>query len=539
MPRSSSVFLRVLALGPALVAGLAQACSANGNAPQTSQGPLRGNEGVGSGLVDTSDQSDGLAEGEGNAPDRTCLGETRAAEAIALDIFIMLDSSGSMLDVLPRSTTTLLQTTKWDAVRQSLERFVQSAETEDIGIGLQYFPLVETDVPFSCETNDDCGDVAGPCSNSLCVVDETQPGQGNTPALTYTRLPPGAAQNCFDDGDCAGAADCRVMLGECIVRPGTFADLPDGAFINLEANANADRITPLCAVQGDCAGLPGTACEQIGICEDRVNLCTPSIACPAGSGGCLGVPSACVNQTKCDAADYATPDVPISSGADRGALVASLRARQPNGLTPTGPALQGALDQARAWADQNPGRQVVTVLATDGFPTECDPVDVPEIAELASEAASSPEGVKTFVIGVFSDIDLGQDGQARLNALARAGGTGEAFVVNTTRANVADEFLNALNVIRTTAVGCEFRLDADAALDLERVNLKVTSGGAERQLFNVANAAACGAGNEGWYYVRDTNGDPLQINVCPGVCADFMTGSVRVDLEIGCATLIR
>jgi hypothetical protein len=58
-------------------------------------------------------------------------------------------------------------------------------------------------------------------------------------------------------------------------------------------------------------------------------------------------------------------------------------------------------------------------------------------------------------------------------------------------------------------------------------------------LLNVPSADACGNGDEGWYYVRDANGDPLQINVCPGVCSSFMTGSVRVDLQVGCATLIR
>jgi hypothetical protein len=481
---------------------------------------------------------DGLSGDD--APGRTCQGETRAAEAIALDIFIMLDSSGSMLDVLPRSAGSLVQSTKWDAVRQSLETFAQSPDTQDIGIGLQYFPLVEAGVPFSCESNDECGDVAGPCSSNVCVQDEAEPGQGNTPPLSYTRVPPGDVTNCFEDGDCDGNADCRTIIGECIVPPRVFADLPDGAFLNLAATPNADRIAPVCGVQSECAGLPGTQCEQVGICQDRANLCTPSIPCPPGSGGCLAVPNACVNQTKCDVADYSTPDVPIGDATNRTALIGSLRARQPNGLTPRGPALQGALAQARAWADQNPGRQVVTVLATDGFPTECDPLEIPDIAALARDAASSPEGVKTFVIGVFGDIDLGQDGDARLNALAQAGGTGEAFVINTTRAaNVADEFLNALNVIRTTAVGCEFRLDPAVALDLDKVNLKVTAGGAESQLFNVPGADACNGGGQGWYYVRDDNGNPLQINVCPAVSAGFMAGNGRRDLEIGCATLIR
>jgi len=48
-----------------------------------------------------------------------CLGETRQAEAIALDMFVMLDISASMLDVLPQ-LNFLAPRTKWDAVREAL-----------------------------------------------------------------------------------------------------------------------------------------------------------------------------------------------------------------------------------------------------------------------------------------------------------------------------------------------------------------------------------------------------------------------------------
>lgn len=539
MARFPSKYLHFIALAPLALAALAQGCSADGGAPEAEQAPLNPGEGtMNPGLVDPG-TGEGLAVGGEQGSGRTCQAETRAAEAIALDIMIMLDSSGSMLDALPTSPTSLLRSTKWDAVRQALELFVQSPDTQDIGIGLQYFPLVKAGVPFTCESNDDCGAEGGPCNSSLCVVDEVQPQQGNTPELSYTRVPDVDPRTCFDDDECQGNEQCRVMLGECVVPPDTLAALPDGAFLNLSPDPLGPRITPLCGVQGDCLGLPGTQCEQVGICEDRANLCSVTIPCPLGSGSCLGLPFACVNQTQCGAESYAVADVPIAVPSDRAALIASLRARQPNGLTPTGPALSGALEQARVWAGENPGRQVVTVLATDGFPTECEPLEAGDIAALASTAAASPEAVKTFVIGVFSDADLGQDGQTTLNALAQAGGTGEAFVINTTRANVADSFLDALNIIRTTAVGCEFRLDPAVALDLDAVNLKLSSGGEQRDLFNVPSAADCGARDEGWYYVRDGAGNPSQINVCPAVCAGFMSGSVRVDLEIGCATRIR
>ena len=40
----------------------------------------------------------------------------------------------------------------------------------------------------------------------------------------------------------------------------------------------------------------------------------------------------------------------------------------PNGRTPTDPALHGALNYARSWAQRNPTHKVIVVLATDGGP---------------------------------------------------------------------------------------------------------------------------------------------------------------------------
>jgi len=329
------------------------------------------------------------------------------------------------------------------------------------------------------------------------------------------------------------------MEGECVIPPNTSATSPDGAYLDLDPDPNLVA-SPVCNGAADCRGLPGTGCDRIGLCANQQFSCTLTVGCPAGAGACLDLPYDCVNQTRCDTAVYSTPAVEISSDPARSpAIVASLQSQVPNGLTPTGPALAGALEHARAWAEQHPGRQVVTVLATDGFPTVCAPVAIPDIAQIASDAATGQNPVRTFVIGVFGQGDLGADGQARLNALAQAGGTERAFVINTA-GNVASDFLNALNVIRDTTVSCEFQLDASGALDFDQVNLQVTDAlGAQKQLFNVGDVSACGSDDQGWYYVRDAEGNPQQINVCPGTCGTFMAGGVRADLQIGCATLIR
>jgi hypothetical protein len=219
-------------------------------------------------------------------------------------------------------------------------------------------------------------------------------------------------------------------------------------------------------------------------------------------------------------------------------VIASLRAQTPIGQTPTGPALGGALEQARLWAEQHPDRQVVTVLATDGFPTVCEPQDIPDIAAVAGAANDAARPVRTFVIGVFGNTDLGNDGQQRLDTIASAGGSDRAFVINTA-GNVAEEFLDALNLIRNTAVNCDFQLSGGASLDFDRVNLQVTdAGGAATDLLNVGDASACGD-DDGWYYVRDAAGTPFQISVCPNTCGTFTEEGVRADLQVGCATRIR
>jgi hypothetical protein len=483
---------------------------------------------------------------EGSSPDglggaASCLGETREAEQVGLDIFIMLDTSASMLDPLPALATGVLET-KWDAVRASLETFVQSFEAAEIGIGLQYFPQVESDAPTVCDTSDQCGPVAGPCSNSLCVIEGSTDDDPDDffPPLTFIRITDDGPRPCFDEADCGGPGEtCRTILGECVAPPGLLAAAPDGTFLNMNPDPAGPLHSPLCSLQGDCAGLPGTTCDQLGLCEDLSGYCSTNVTCPTAST-CFGIPATCVNQTRCAVEDYSTPAVAISAAPERSAaIITSLQSQVPSGLTPTGPALGGALVAAQGWAEQNPGRQVVTVLITDGFPTECSPLDIPEIAALARNASAAAPSVRTFVIGVFSDLDLADGGQARLDAIASAGNTGSALIVNTA-GDVAGDFLAALDGVRRTSISCEFLLERGAMLDFERVNLQVTdAAGTQTPLFNVGDATGCGADERGWYYVRDAAGTPTQLSVCPGTCAALQVGEAKAELQVGCETRIR
>jgi hypothetical protein len=496
---------------------------AGGASPETGQGFV----------VDASDLPGASGSTPGAADATGCLGETRQAEAMGLDMFVMLDVSGSMLDPLP----TAAGTTKWDAVRGSLESFVRAPETAGIGIGLQYFPQSNTGVPFACSSNADCGS-GGPCTNSLCVAR----GRRNTADGVLDFLSPAddAGTLCSSDADCGtSGGSCRTLRGACVFPAGASSANPNAHFANVSATPETSVVPALCDSESDCDGVPGSRCEVVGLCSLSPVQCTPSVGCRAGAGDCLPFPYTCAKYTSCDSARYSAPAIAISdepSHADD--VIASLRAQVPVGATPTGPALTGALEHARLWAEQHPGRQAVTVLATDGFPTVCEPLDITEVAELASAAATASTRVRTFVIGVFGDLDLGADGQARLDALARAGGSERALIVNTGD-DVASDFLAALNAIRSTAVSCDFQLEASATIDFDRVNLALTeAGGSTKQLSSVADRVACGDA-DGWYYVRDGAGVPLQLSVCPGTCEQLERQRARVDLQVGCVTRIR
>jgi hypothetical protein len=521
-------------LAVALLAGACSAPEPPGALPVRPAESSAGFRGGAADLVDEAGPTHDIATGA------ACLGETHEAEAIGLDMFMMLDLSGSMLDPLPGAPLSANRASKWDAVRASIESFVQAPETSDIGIGLQYFPQSNPGVSFACASNVECGG-GGACTNTLCVTNSQVDGaDAAAQPLAFIRVAGEQGTLCSTDADCHGPDEsCRTLLGACVFPPGAQPEHPEAHFANVSDSPQTSFVSARCSTQQDCQGVPHSSCEVVGLCSLAPVQCTHSVGCGPGAGECLPFPYTCSNYTSCDAARYSDPAVPISRSGTRSLdVIASLHAQLPIGATPTGPALAGALAQARAWAEQHPDRQMVTVLATDGFPTVCEPLEIPDIAALARAASSATLPVRTFVIGVFSNEDLDTDGQRRLDEIAGAGGSQRSVVVNAA-GDVTAEFLAALNQIRRTAVSCDFQLDSAARLDFDRVNLRITDqAGAARELLNVSDGSGCGA-EAGWYYVRDSTGSPAQISVCPASCDELRSGRVSAELQIGCATRIR
>lgn len=321
-------------------------------------------------------------------------------ELVPLDMFLMLDKSGSMQD-----------SSKWTAVTGAISQFVQLPNLDKLGMGLGLFPTPASGpIPSACTTNQECG-FYGPC----------------VPVFNQ----------------CNGAL--------------------------------------------------------------------------AGNDSCV-------------ATDYQTPVVPIADLPGVGTQINSEIAKAtPNGAsTPAGPALEGAIDYATVWAQGHLDRMTVVVLATDGDPTNCTPNTVADVAAHAAEGLGQSPSIKTFVIGVGSEL-------TSLNSIAQSGGTGQAILVSA--GNAGKEFLDALNAIRGAAV-CQYLVPQDGKSDPNKVNVLFTPDGqTEGEVFpGVGDATKC-QGGKGWYY--DNPAKPSQILLCPASCDQVKNVKGKVEIVFGCATQVQ
>jgi hypothetical protein len=127
-----------------------------------------------------------------------------------------------------------------------------------------------------------------------------------------------------------------------------------------------------------------------------------------------------------------------------------------------------------------------------------------------------------------------------LNAIAAAGGTQQAFIVDTNQ-NVSQQFLDALNAIKGTALGCTYSIpDPDMGdPDYNAVNVEYLpgNGSPSKLIAKVNSAAACGNG-DGWYY--NDNANPTQIILCDATCNDVSADdSGTINIVLGCATVVK
>jgi hypothetical protein len=340
---------------------------------------------------------------------KRCSVDVHQGERLPLDIYFLVDTSGSMNEKIQGGT-------KWSVVSGALVGFLNDPANSDIATGIAYFPKVLPGVPPFCTIDADCM-AYGPCVDGIVSAD----------GMTHLF------------GNCQKADACQVS-------------------------------------------------------------------------------------------EYSMPAVPLALPPNHGAVVTDIGRQNPGGGTPTQPALQGASAIAQQWAKQNPGRTTIIVLATDGDPTGCTTNTVQDVANVAAMTLAGSPSIKTYVIGVGNSL-------TSLNSIAQSGGSGQAFVLDTT-GDVAKAFTAALNMIRGQAVPCDFKVPTETSsgkVDPTLVNVRFTPANGAPQVIPQTfdgTSGTCGPMG-GWYY--DNNAAPTLLKMCDVSCKALGLGG-RVEVELGCQT---
>ena len=461
--------------------GAASAGTGSGAGPNNGSG---GTDNINTGMNGTAANSTG-ANG-GGAPLDECAAHVSTAQPIPLDMYIMLDSSGSMLD--PTSTAV----TKWDAVKTALTSFLNDSASAGLGVGLQYFPLTKPNAPTSCASNADCGD-SGPCFLKAC-------------SKATTIVP------CDTARDCTGGTGPCTVLGQCSKNAGYVCPglgNPCGA-----DDMNNDL--------GDCVTLVSSVCEATDSCD------APLYAAPASAIAALpGAAAGLIASINAHMPAGATPTQAALTGA-----------------------ISQASSWATAHPDHRVVVLLATDgLPTECIPTTATSLNaaVADIAAVAAGGVKATPSINTFVIGVFNAADVANGAPTNLDEIAAAGSStpnAKAFIVNTSQ-DVTKQFLTALDAIRGAKLDCAFQIPQPTAgetLNFMQVNVNVTTASGTDKLFYVKKPELCDPTSGGWYYNvdPDTGGTPTQIVACPTTCTAYQAAtSASVGIALGCTTVVR
>ncbi len=264
------------------------------------------------------------------------------------------------------------------------------------------------------------------------------------------------------------------------------------------------------------------------------------------------------SDSRCDSETYETPDVPMTGlpSTAFGAVLSAYEEEVGAGLaggrwrggTPTFAVLEGAGRFLGDLETMEDGERAV-VLVTDGLPQGCS-----EELEDAVEAARelSERGIATYVIGIenptvppaelpagwrnWGCTDGGEDEPcpppetlSALNQIAEAGGTGSAFLIDTSNpTSTKGALLDAIEDIRKRSFSCTVAIPPHPeglTFAPEEIDVSVGQGGTSERL---DYDEACSS-DRSWRYAS-VDGERT-IELCPETCRGILS-SAGAELQV-------
>jgi hypothetical protein len=263
-------------------------------------------------------------------------------------------------------------------------------------------------------------------------------------------------------------------------------------------------------------------------------------AAPASTGISASLTFFPADTDRCLASMYTTPYVPMTAlpSSDFEAAITAVTPQTQSDWgagTPTLAVLQGTFEFLQGFAQTHPEGIYAVVLVTDGYPSGCDDNEISSVvAEVSSHAATIP----TYVIGVANPpIPDAPDTVSDLHAIAAAGGTSQAFIIETgDPQSTKVDFAQVIDVIRGAAISCEITIPPapeGQVFDRSKVTVLYSSGGNETAL---AYDPSCAKDNA-WHY--DDPADPKSVVLCTGTC-DAITSDpdANILVQFGCEVVI-
>lgn len=218
---------------------------------------------------------------------------------------------------------------------------------------------------------------------------------------------------------------------------------------------------------------------------------------------------------RCDPDRYASPEIPMTPlpSDDFEPALNAIPEEDWIGGTPTLAVLSGLITYVETERALRPGRYAI-VLVTDGYPQDCDDSSIESVAELAASVADT---IPTYVIGVANPpFDDAPDTVTNLAAVAEAGATGQAFLIDTgDPTQTSEDFRAAIDEIRGAAISCDVAIPeppADRVFDERAVEVTYTTGSGS--LTSLRYDPACDG--LAWHY--DDPETPSRIVLCPDAC---------------------